>query len=257
MTIYTRVKFGLDSCIIQTHWLFGFVEVFDASLSVLFVLNFKLLRELQINFNHFFLVDRLLFDIEIVHDEEVLGTTGFEIDSVDLLVRRLTVMNDISIMVFVVKYVLAWIHEHFQLTCDPHFERDQKDVLLLVQDHTNVFELQPLEHTSLKNDLVKLVACACLVIVSPHLFLLKDLYHLDLFLHELLIVIALSKDVGVLSKFNLDWFAHLLEVNATLVLHQLYTRIVGHLVVQQLGQRIVRAIVIICTLIVFILLNGI
>ena len=74
MAVNAIVQLSLYSRVIQTHWLLCLVKVLDASLSVLLVLDFQLLGKLLVDFDHFFLVNGLFFDVQVVHDKEVLCT---------------------------------------------------------------------------------------------------------------------------------------------------------------------------------------
>ena len=219
MAINTCVKLILDSCITQRNWFLCLVEVLHASLLILLLLILKLFCKAQVNLDHLLLANWLLLDVEIIHDEEVLSTAWLEIDAVDLLVRGQAVMDDVSVVVLVVKDVLTGIDKHLELACDPYFKSNQEDVLLLVQDHADVLELQALEDSAFEWDTVQLVVCAGLIVVRPHISLLEHVDHLNLLLHELLVVVALSEDVCVLSQFNLHWLAVLLEFLVFVVIH--------------------------------------
>lgn len=149
MPIYAGVQLGFDPSITQTDRLLGLVEVLDAHLRVSLVLNFQLLGQLEVDIYHLLLVDRLLLHIQVVHDEEVLSTRWLQVDPVYLLIGRQTVVNDVSIVVVVAKYVLGRIDKHLELASNPHLQSNQEDVFLLVKDHADVFELQTSEDSSM------------------------------------------------------------------------------------------------------------
>jgi len=221
-------------------------------LRVLLVLYLKLFSQLEVDFHHFFFVDGLLLDIQVVHNEEVLCARWLQVNTIDLLERGHAVVNNISIVVLVVKDVLRRVHEHLELTGNPDLEGNKEDVLLLVEDHTDVLELEALELVALQGHFVQLVVGTRLVVVRPHFFLLKNFYHFNLLFHKLLVIVALGEDIRILSQLYLHWFAHLFEVGATLLLHQLNASVVGHLVVEQLCKGVIWLVVIIALLIVIL-----
>lgn len=86
MSVNARIQLRLHPCIIQAYRLLGLVKVFYACLGVLLVFDFKLLGQLQIDFNHLFFVDGLLLDIQVVHNKEVLSATWLKVNSINLLI---------------------------------------------------------------------------------------------------------------------------------------------------------------------------
>ena len=130
-------------------------------------------------------------------------------------------MNDISVVIVVVEDVLTWIDKYLELSCNTNLKSNEENIFLLIQYHAYVFKLKPLEYISLKWYSVQLILGPRLVIMSPYVFLLKNLYHLNLFLHELLVVVTLSKNVSVLSEFCRYWFTRLFEMVTSFVFHDL------------------------------------
>lgn len=188
MSLDILVKLILDSGIAKTHRLRCGIKVFIVGLDVLLILNLQSLGKLLVDIDELPLIDTFLF-VEVVHDEEVLGLMRRDVDTVDLIEVRLTVVDHISEVVSVTEDVLTWVHEYLHLVGNKHLQRDEEYILLLVKNHGDVSKLQPLVLVFLERHSIQLVLGSRLVVVGPYLLVpLKDLYHLLLPFEKVLVI---------------------------------------------------------------------
>lgn len=98
-------------------------------------------------------------------------------------------MDYVSKVVTVIKDVLAGVHKHFELVCHSDLESYEEDLLLLVKDHNNVFELETAVFGVFEWNSVEFVLCSALVVVGPDASLsLQYVPDFDLFLQEVPVV---------------------------------------------------------------------
>ena len=141
------------------------------------LLNLHLLSQLNHDLILFFLRD-LVGHIQIIHNEEVLGVILVQVKVVDAVEVRHAGMDDIAIVVALLKDVLARVHKHLRLVENVHLQRDEENIHLLVEDHHDVAELQPCIVIAHEWDCIELVLRSLDVVMHPDLLALRSGQHL-------------------------------------------------------------------------------
>ena len=173
------------------------------------VLNINLLLQAQVILNHFFFVQRWLFDAQIVHDEEIACLWLIDTDSIDVIEVRTLAMDHVAKMVVLIKYVITRVHKYLNLIGNSYFQSYQKDLFLLIEDHYNVFELEPVIFVVLQWNSIELIIGSWLIIVRPNTSLPspKNFQYFHLFFEEFWIVSSVtSEQVLILWIVIIGWY---------------------------------------------------
>jgi len=97
-----------------------------------------------VDVDHLLLVDGLLLLIQVIHDKEIGSLSLVQVDPIDVVEVRLAVMDDVPCMIASIEDVLAGVDKHFELVRNLNFEGNQEYVSLLIQNHSNILELEAL-----------------------------------------------------------------------------------------------------------------
>ena len=66
-------------------------------------------------------------------------------------------MDHVAKMVVLIKYVITRVHKYLNLIGNSYFQSYQKDLFLLIEDHYNVFELEPVIFVVLQWNSIELI----------------------------------------------------------------------------------------------------
>lgn len=77
-------------------------------------------------------------------------------------------MNDVAIMIALVKYVVTRVHKHLDFIGNPYFQSYEEDLFLLVEDHYDVFEFEAIIFVVLQRNPIELILGSRLIIMRPN-----------------------------------------------------------------------------------------
>ena len=105
-------------------------------------------------------------------------------------------MDHVAKMIVLVKYVITRVHEYLDLVGNSHFQSYQENLFLLIEDHHNVLELEPVIFVVLQGNSVELIISSRLIIVCPNTSLPspKNFQHFHLFFEEVRIAVRIGSE---------------------------------------------------------------
>jgi len=115
----------------------------------------------------------------MIHDEEIPCLTLSEINSIDEVKFRTAIMDNVTKIITAVKDKIVWINEHLGLISHIYFKCNKEKALLLIKNHTYIFELEAFKLALFERHAVELVFGSRLVIMHPHFFRIKDILDLQ------------------------------------------------------------------------------